>query len=176
MRTSTSIFASATCVLLTACAANWYAPPAGGATATLRVTSSPTSPFFIWTREITTTCSRDSPNFPVLGPTSKPGQFGNFTAAQNRFEGPILAGTQVRLGVMGSTTASANPVTQEALACNYNIAFTPQPGARYDLRFDFTTARCDVALTERRHLNGTESSVPVAAEVERVKKMCPDAR
>lgn len=161
---------------LTACATNWYVPPTGP-TANLQAVANPASPFYVWTRDITRVCSRDSPNFPVLGPVPKadvkaePRVVGPFQLEPYKFVGRIQAGAPVRLSV-GALSSSSAGIETVSYSCNFRITFTPRENATYELRYDFFVDRCSVSVAELALESGVSVKTPVAAKIERVPNAC----
>ena len=161
---------------LTACATNWYVPPPGP-TASIQAVANPASPFYVWTRDITNVCSRDSPNFPVLGPVPKadakaePRAVGPFVLEPYKFAGRIQAGAPVRLSV-GALSSGSSGVELISYSCNFRITFTPRENATYELRYDFFVDRCFASVAELTVESGVSLRTPVAAKIERVPNAC----
>lgn len=167
-------------VLLVACATP-YTPPASGPRAQLRVIAQNADGYFAATRDVTQTCSRNSPSFPMLGGDSKPdaerlGMPGEVGPRADRFERRIAANQPLRLtastlyrasfsdGLKSGTAVGQMQYQARAWACNVKIEFTPVDGAQYEMRYDFGPDRCDVHVDALGLSEGrvTRSPVPVA--------------
>jgi hypothetical protein len=167
------------CILLSACG-TMYSAPTSGPQAKLRVVAKSADGYFALTRDITQTCSRDSPNFPMIGGDSKAdpellGMPGSSAPGGDKFERRITANaplaltasTLYRVG-FGQVLAMATVIGQAhyqatAWTCNVKVEFTPSEGAQYEMTYDFAPGKCDVHL-DTLEMSGeavTRTAVPI---------------
>lgn len=150
------------CVLLTGCG-TMYSAPTSGPQAKLRVVAKNAEGYYALTRDVTHTCSRDSPNFPMIGGDSKAdpellgipessGPSGDKFERRIAANAPIAltASTMYRVG-FGQVLAMATVIGQahyqaNAWACSVKVEFTPSEGAQYEMTYDFAPGKCDVHL------------------------------
>ena len=178
---------TALALLLPGCATNWYTAPATSPTANFRVVALNSEPYFAWTRYVSETCSRDSPNFPVIGADAKadaekldmPGYSG---PRGDRFERRIKAGvpfaftasTLRRVGITeaaltGGSYAGKEYQRQQAWSCNLRVEFVPSAGVNYEATYDFERGRCDLRIEELIASGGAITRRPVPLKVEPAK-------
>ncbi len=122
--------------------------------------------YYAWTREVTKVCSRESPNFPVLGGDAKGGDAENLNMPNyggpktDRFERRVKAGEPFAFTVstlrrvdavdvmLVGSTAGQDVVRKQAWACNIRVEFVPAAGANYEIEYDFAPGKCDLAVNE----------------------------
>lgn len=143
-----------------------YAPPVSGPTAKLRVVTLNSNFYYTWNRDASITCSRDSPNFQMLGgdsnaKNSAAGFSDQVEIKNDSFESVIKAETPLRLwqntmramsvgeAILSQTNVISYAYTKSMMwNCNVVTEFTPNVGKNYELISDFAPGRCKITVNE----------------------------
>lgn len=160
-----------------------YTPPTSGKTAYLRVIAKDSADYFAWTKHISNTCSQESPNFPTLGAedqtdTVTVGFPDSSTPNWDHFERVIPSDQAFKIsvytlkrvsfgdGIFVFAPGGAETIRSKAWSCHVEASFVPKQSTYYEMIYDFSPEKCNIAVNEISNQGQPIARSPVQTTVQ----------